>query len=193
MEISNANAYEISHHDLCRITAEWRLRVYGWVALWDYQSMYSEEHPDALVVGADGTELYEIKVSRADFLADKHKSARVKWRPKVGLYSSRSFGDKLDLQIRAQHPDLYYIERPHLGAKRYYVCPHGLISPDELPDGWGLFWYDGKRFYHKRKSERWRADVRLERNLVAHALRRYASGDTDHILIKTYETNKAVS
>lgn len=27
-----------------------------------------------------------------------------------------------------------------LGNWRYFMCPEGLIQPDELPDGWGLLW-----------------------------------------------------
>lgn len=27
-----------------------------------------------------------------------------------------------------------------LGNYRYYLCPEGLIQPDELPEKWGLLW-----------------------------------------------------
>lgn len=30
-----------------------------------------------------------------------------------------------------------------IGMKRLYLCPKGLIKPEELPDGWGLLWEDG--------------------------------------------------
>jgi len=31
-----------------------------------------------------------------------------------------------------------------MGNYRYYLCPEGLIQPDEVPAGWGLIWA-GKR------------------------------------------------
>lgn len=27
-----------------------------------------------------------------------------------------------------------------IGDWRFYLCPEGVIQPDELPDGWGLLW-----------------------------------------------------
>jgi len=32
-----------------------------------------------------------------------------------------------------------------MGRWRYYLCPEGLISPDELPDKWGLLYVSEKR------------------------------------------------
>jgi hypothetical protein len=36
---------------------------------------------------------------------------------------------------------------PHLGMGvfRLYMCPEGLIQPDEVPEGWGLLWIRGKK------------------------------------------------
>lgn len=28
---------------------------------------------------------------------------------------------------------------------RWYLCPEGVIKPDELPEGLGLLYWDGKR------------------------------------------------
>ena len=32
--------------------------------------------------------------------------------------------------------------RPHtgMGSRRYYLCPKGMIKPEEVPEGWGLLW-----------------------------------------------------
>lgn len=30
-----------------------------------------------------------------------------------------------------------------VGNFRYYLCPDGVIQPNELPDNWGLLWWDG--------------------------------------------------
>lgn len=32
-----------------------------------------------------------------------------------------------------------------MGMYRLYLCPEGLIKPEELPKGWGLLWVCGKR------------------------------------------------
>lgn len=174
------------HYELCKITAEWALKKYNaYLALYEYQSFASGEFPDVLLyTKTGGTILFEIKVERSDFLADQKKEARKKWKPKVGMFFNRK---KDTPYLKAQHPELYYIEAPHLGTHRYYVCPKGLISSQELPDGWGLYWVsDNGRFYKKQDSGKWRANVHEEKLLVTHAFRRYASGGTTGILIDTY-------
>lgn len=40
-------------------------------------------------------------------------------------------------------------KKPHrvqggLGNWRYYMCPEGMIQPDELPEGWGLLWVNSR-------------------------------------------------
>lgn len=32
--------------------------------------------------------------------------------------------------------------RPHtgMGRKRFYLCPKGMLQPEDMPDGWGLLW-----------------------------------------------------
>ena len=47
-------------------------------------------------------------------------------------------------------------KKPHrieggLGNWRYYMCPEGMIQPEELPDGWGLLWIN-KRGHVKPKT-----------------------------------------
>lgn len=31
-----------------------------------------------------------------------------------------------------------------IGNYRYYLCPEGIINPTELPDNWGLLYWNGK-------------------------------------------------
>lgn len=73
------------------------------------------ENPD--VWGYDGytTVVIEVKTSRADFLSDRKKY----WRT-------------VEPEFRA-------------GNLRWYLCPEGLIKSEELPDGWGLLYWDGKK------------------------------------------------
>lgn len=40
-------------------------------------------------------------------------------------------------------------KKPHrneggLGNWRYFMCPEGMIEPDELPEGWGLLWVNSR-------------------------------------------------
>lgn len=176
----------MTHAELCRLTAE-RFVKKTWLALWEYQSYASAEFPDVLTFSGSGTALYEIKMSRADFLADAKKDARRKWKPKG--YWSR-YGDEPAVWM-PQRPELYYIQKPHLGTIRYFVCEAGLIKPEELPEGWGLYWYADGKFTKKRESKKWRPDVHTERDLAAHALRRYASGDSKGIIVRAYGEEKA--
>jgi len=69
------------------------------------------------VWGFDGyyTHVIEVKVSHADFLADRKKY----WRNVEPEYQA--------------------------GNIRWFLCPEGVIKPEELPDGWGLLYCDGKK------------------------------------------------
>ena len=75
------------------------------------------ENPD--VWGYDGysTVVIEVKVSHSDFKSDQKKM----WRNVVPEHQA--------------------------GNNRWYLCPEGIIKHDELPDGWGLLYWDGKRIY----------------------------------------------
>lgn len=75
---------------------------------------YAAEHTD--VWGFDGfcTTVIEVKTSHKDFLLDRKKY----WRTTETQYQA--------------------------GNKRWYLCPEGVISPDELPEGWGLLYWTGK-------------------------------------------------
>lgn len=39
-----------------------------------------------------------------------------------------------------------------LGDYRYYICPKGLIKPEEIPLGWGLLHISGKKIYTIKTS-----------------------------------------
>lgn len=69
------------------------------------------------VWGYDGfhTTVIEVKVSHSDFLHDKEKPAR-----------------NIDVEYQC-------------GNFRWYLCPDGIIKPNELPEGWGLLYWDGKK------------------------------------------------
>lgn len=80
------------------------------------------ESPDYIGFNAKGESfLIEVKISRADFQADKKKLFRK--FPKAGV-----------------------------GKYRYFACPDGLITPEELPEGWGLIYIKDKSTIRKKKS-----------------------------------------
>jgi DNA modification methylase len=39
-----------------------------------------------------------------------------------------------------------------MGYRRYYLCPWGLLKPEDLPPGWGLLWAKGSRVYVQLKA-----------------------------------------
>lgn len=209
----------IDHSTLCRLTAEWTLKPPGadWLALYEYQSFASQEFPDVLAYSPAGTTLYEIKTSHADFLADQKKEARVlrarcsaysgiyteihDIRNRFGnkteaLYVDKRFTRRLDkIEVFCNYyisEDKSYQQAPHLGQRRYYVCEPGVIKESELPNGWGLIYFEKNKFRTVRKSDHWKPDMRTERDLIANALRRHSSGDSTGIMVRTYGVDDGV-
>jgi hypothetical protein len=166
-------------------------------ALYEYKGTASREEPDVLVFGFGYTKLFEIKTSLGDFKKDQKKAVRKKY--KLGWrfdFLERRFHEKPEdyeervrrqyFRIRRENPSLFYIQDDHLGNQRYYVCPDELIPVEKLPEGWGLYYFKKGKFYLKKESGYFRSNLRTENSLAIHALRRYASGDSNGIMINTY-------
>jgi hypothetical protein len=81
-----------------------------------------------------------------------------------------------------------------MGNYRYYICPEGLIQPEDLPEKWGLIWVNKRkhikikvghllsdRDYRDDKWEEWwhESDTNAELQLMAHLLARL--GDPDEM------------
>ena len=49
----------------------------------------------------------------------------------------------VDQKKRARRPNAWA-----LGHWRFYLMQHGLVRPDEIPPGWGLYEIRGKRIFH---------------------------------------------
>jgi hypothetical protein len=62
----------------------------------------------------------EVKVSHADFKADQKKWCRSEIAASKGYQAGRF---------------------------RWYLCPEGVIKKEELPEKWGLLYWDGKKIY----------------------------------------------
>ena len=62
-----------------------------------------------------------------------------------------------------------------VGCERFYLCPRGLLMPDDLPSGWGLLEHHDRRITLLRSSDtnlRTQTGFRYEMNLLLASLRR---------------------
>lgn len=113
----------LTHAALCALAVKWLKRPHSaggpgcTIAVSEVKSGWTGEIPDAFGVratgGRDGSVVVEVKVSRADFLADKAKPHRQAGKG--------------------------------VGNWRYFMCPEGVIKPEEVPEGWGLLWVNGRQ------------------------------------------------
>lgn len=68
----------------------------------------------------------EVKTSHSDFINDRKKWCRSEYAEKSGHQA---------------------------GRLRWYLCPEGVIKKEELPEKWGLLYWDGKKVYPVKKPE----------------------------------------
>jgi hypothetical protein len=185
----------------------------SWLALYEYQSYASQEFPDVLTYHGNGTTLYEIKMSHSDFIVDQVKPARAlsaSYRIYSGinddlaaLYARakrivkdcnlpretlvRIKNQKIHMEAFFacyRNQDKTFQQAPHLGESRFYVCPKDIIKKEEVPEGWGLIYLDDKgKFRQILPSGKWKANVKVERDIIAHALRKLGNGVEQGILI----------
>lgn len=181
----------ITHYDLCRLTAERFFKTLrADVALWEYKAMVFNEEPDVLIFKGGFTSLYEIKVSRSDFKADAKKDCRVKYR--VPSYYYKAMLGKLKFDVKTStgfsgNVEQYYTEAPHLGSKRYFVCPAGLIDTKEVPENWGLIWFKNGRFSHKKPSGTHKKNIHGEMKLLTHAFRKRTGLVDCNVIVNSFE------
>ena len=114
---------DVSHRKLCDLAKKWLERPnsrggHGCdVALTEVRSGYSGEIPDAIGFRAQSREVETVVVE---------------------VKTSRA-----DFLADAKKP--HRSQGKGLGMWRYFLCPEGLISPDELPQGWGLLYAKGEK------------------------------------------------
>ncbi|WP_445621300.1 hypothetical protein ACUN8C_05700 [Kushneria sp. Sum13] len=110
----------MTHAELCIRADKWLRNAIGCGVTFNDRfqaATHNGEQPDAIGWRDGLSFLVEVKVSRADFLADRKKRFRAD--PALGM-----------------------------GDWRFYMCPPGMIKPEELPAGWGLL------YCHARKVEK---------------------------------------
>lgn len=119
-----------SHDDLCGIAVKWLQRASSnrghgcHVAVSEVKSGWSGEIPDAIGFRQSGMDWTDGSMV-------------------VEVKVSRS--DFLADRKKAHR------QEGGLGNWRYFMCPEGLIHPDEVPQGWGLLWVN-KRGHVKPKA-----------------------------------------
>ncbi len=184
---------DISHFDLCKKTAEWAIKKND-ICLWEYATNWSYEQPDVLAYKYIHTTLYEIKVSRADFLKDKKKSCRqslvdTKKTIKAYIFNKSIWDQNKSRNIKelVTTKNLIIKQQRHLGRLRYYVCPSGMIQPEEV-DYFGLYWYKNGRFFKKKESNRFIHDLKSEMALIIHALYKKNSVENTQLITRAYVT-----
>lgn len=176
----------ITHFELCQKTAEWQIKK-KLIVLYEYQSYSTDEFPDVLCFKNGHTELYEIKIHRGDFMKDKDKSCRIqrriKYFPQFNFVES---GAIKNVKWNDSGFKEFISQAPHLGRKRFYVCPPELIQPDEINNGFGLYWYNGK-FLKKKDSKTFKANIYDEMRILEHAFRKHWNGHGENILVSKYK------
>jgi hypothetical protein len=70
-------------------------------------------------------------------------------------------------------------KHPHhaVGNYRYYFAPKGLLSPDEMPEGWGLVEADGRRSEVLKLPKFQEISHSAERDILISVVRRLMSGE----------------
>lgn len=108
----------MTHAELCEIAKRWLVRPNSHrghgchVALSECRSGWSGEMPDAIGFRA---------------------ASKITETVLVEVKISRS-----DFLADARKP--HRVDGAGLGLYRYYMCPEGLIQPEEVPERWGLLW-----------------------------------------------------
>ena len=141
------------HYELCKLGARFIRRKYNPTVPYGNPCKFvtvelvcqGTELTDVWGTTGYSTVLIEVKTSRADFLADKKKYARSKVAEELGH---------------------------QIGTYRYYLCPAGIISADELPESWGLLIYDGKKINMVKKAEKLESSLTNELLLITSIMTR---------------------
>lgn len=147
------------HYKLCKLGARLLRSRKNPTLPYNRPCMYSTvelvcmgaELTDVWGTTGDCTVLIEVKTSHSDFIADKRKYARSK------------IAEDLNHQI---------------GNYRYYLCPEGVISEEELPDNWGLLVYDGKKIHKVKMATKVESSLPMELMLITSIMSRILKPQT---------------
>ena len=103
------------------------------------------ENCDVWGFNGDHTAVIEVKTSHADFLADQKKWYR---------------GEEAEnLNLKA-------------GSFRWYLCPEGVIKAEEVPDGWGLLYWNRNKIIQIKGAPEHKNTARADLLILSSILRR---------------------
>lgn len=145
--MSNTNSL---HYELCRKCAAFlrnRKNIHSvngpW--LWAAVELVTQAAENCDIWATNGYEslVVEVKVSRTDFLRDRKK---VHFRPGMERFLTGNF--------------------------RYYLAPEGIINYEDLPEGYGLLTWDGKKISVTHKARRREASNSPDLAILCSILRR---------------------
>jgi len=115
----------MTHTELCKVAAKWLLN-------------YKSDHFRCQYV-----------VVEFDTLCEE--------RPDVLGYQGGS--QTLLIEVKMSRSDFFADRKKRhrkglgIGSQRYYLCPEGLIYPDELTNGWGLLYFSDGKIQIEKQSE----------------------------------------
>lgn len=155
--------------------------------MYEYQSYSTGEFPDVLIYKNSITTLFEIKVSRSDFLNDSRKDSRKKYQICAKL--RWIYGDTPFSKKEFDSND-WIVEKPHLGMNRYFVCPVDMIEVSELPENWGLIYFNCKKFKVQKKSGKHKRNIHEELSILCHAFRKYSGLDNTNVIVNKFTALK---
>lgn len=133
------------HYKLCQAGAKWlkKLPFAGYKYIAVEIVCISADNPDVWGTNGSDSTMIEVKVSRSDFLNDKKKFSR---QPQNIIHA--------------------------IGNYRYYLCPKGIINIEDLPESWGLLWYDDGVIYSVKNATYIKTYNRGELSILCSIMRR---------------------
>ncbi len=148
-----------THGQMVEVAARWLRRTRACSVVITEMTSTLSEIPDAIGwrVAQHWSILVECKISRGDFRRDADK-------PHRGILSDQS-----------------------VGQERYYLAPKGVLKAADMPPGWGLIEWDGKRVSYLVKLEEYavprdHARAAAEVPLLCSALRREQGGGINGVV-----------
>ena len=123
------SATQSLHYELCCKAAVWirqRRNAEPWKAAYTLSAV------ELICYGAENPDVYAFNGAESAIIEVK-----------------TSHADFLADQKKASRTNPEYA----MADFRYYLCPEGVINPDEVPDKWGLLYYKDGRIHKVRQAE----------------------------------------
>ncbi len=66
-----------------------------------------------------------------------------------------------------------------MGQQKFYCCPEGMVKPEEIPDSWGLLYWNGKKIIISKIAPLTESNLRAERTVLLSVIRRVKENNFD--------------